>query len=111
MYRPPQLKLRIDIDYNTKAPKIVIFDRDDDKSTRSRIEPTQVDEIYYYIKYLSKVRCIVEINRVYALKNNNLNGKKNYGIILKIITAACLNSYMKINEIQDNENTGLDFMD
>jgi hypothetical protein len=111
MYRPPYLKLKIDLEYNTKAPKIVIFDRDDDKSTRNRIEPSQVDEVYNCIKYLSKVRCIVEINRVYALKNNNLNGKKNYGVILKINTVECLNNYMKINEIQDNENTGLDFMD
>ena len=99
------------MDCNAKAPKIVIFDRDDDSNTRSRIEPTQVDEIYNYIKYLSKVRFIVEINRVYALKNNNLNGKKNYGVILKINTVECLHSYMKINELQDNENTGLDFMD
>ena len=39
-----------------------------DSNTRNRIEPTQVDEIYNYIKYLSKVRFIVEINRLYALK-------------------------------------------
>ena len=68
MYRPPYLKLKIDLDYNTKAPKIVMFDRDDDSNTRNRIEQTQVDELYNYIKYLSKVRFIVEINRVYALK-------------------------------------------
>ena len=77
MYRPPYLKLKIDMGYSTKAPKVVIIDSDDNSSTRNRIEPTQVDEIYNYIKYLSKVRFIVEINRVYALKNNNLNGKKN----------------------------------
>ena len=54
---------------------------------------------------------IVEINRAYALNNNNLNGKKNYGVTLRINTVECLTNYMKINEIQDNENTGLDFMD
>ena len=68
MYKPPCLKLRVDIDYNTKAPNVVIFDRDDSSSTRNRIEPSQVDELHNHIKYLSKVRLIVEINRVYALK-------------------------------------------
>ena len=62
------LKLKIDVDYNTKAPKVVIFDRDDNSSTRNRVEPTQVDELHNHIKYLSKVRFIVAINRVYALK-------------------------------------------
>ena len=89
MFRPPYLKLNVDLDYNTKAPKIVIFDRDDDSNTRNRVEPTQVDELYNYMKYLSKVRFIVEIIRAYALKNNNLNGKKNYGVISRLITAKC----------------------
>ena len=45
------------------------------------------------------------------LKTNNLNGKKNYGIILKLTTAECVNNYTKINEQEENENNGLDFMD
>ena len=36
---------------------------------------------------------------------------RKYGVLLKNNTVESLNNYMKINELQENENTGLDFMD
>ena len=106
MHRPPCLKLKIELNYTTKCPNLILYDKDEASNTRNKIELNKVDDLYNYMKYLSKVRCIVEINKLYALKNNNLNGKKNYGIILKLVTVECINNYMKINETEENDNKG-----
>ena len=46
MYRPPCLKLKIDLNYTTKCPNIILFDRDSITDTRNRIELKQVDDLH-----------------------------------------------------------------
>ena len=110
MYRPPCLRLKIEINYTTKCSNLILFDKNEADNTRNKIELNKVDDLYNYMKYLSKIRGAVEINKLYALKNNNLNGKKNYGIILKLVTVECINNYMKINEAEENDNKGFFFL-
>jgi hypothetical protein len=57
------------------------------------------------------VRFIVEFSRVYVIKNINANGKKNYGVLLKMSTVECINNYITNNTQEENTNKVLDFID
>ena len=62
MYRPPCLKLKIEVNYATKYPNLILYDKNEADNTRNKIELNKVDDLYNYMKYLSKVRGIVEVN-------------------------------------------------
>jgi hypothetical protein len=49
------------------AQNLILFDKDEANNTRNKIELNKVDDLYNYMKYLSKVRCIVEINRIICI--------------------------------------------
>jgi hypothetical protein len=75
-FTPPYMKIKFDLDYNTKVPKLALFDKNVDGTVKNLIDLKHIDDIQNYIKYLTKVRFIIEFTRVYVIKNNNANGKK-----------------------------------
>lgn len=110
-FTPPYMKIKFDLDYNTKVPKLALFDKNVDGTVKNLIDLKQIDDIQNYIKYLTKVRFIIEFNRVYVIKNINANGKKNYGVMLKISTVECINNYINNSSQDENANKILDFID
>jgi hypothetical protein len=56
MYKPPCLKLKIELNYTTKCPNLILFDKNEADSTRNKIELNKVDDLYNYMKYLSKIK-------------------------------------------------------
>jgi len=110
-FTPPYMKIKFDLDYNTKVPKLALFDKNVDGTVKNLIDLKHIDDIQNYIKYLTKVRFIIEFTRVYVIKNINANGKKNYGVMLKISTVECINNYMNNSTQDENTNKILDFID
>lgn len=110
-YKPPYLKLKIDLDYNNNMPKLLLFDKDIANNTRNTPDINTIDDIHNYLKFLSKNRYIIEMQRIYASKSNNINGKRHYGVILKMICVECINNYRKIEDSEQNENKIVDFLD
>jgi hypothetical protein len=100
------------LDYNNNIPKLSLFDKDVINNTRHAVEINSIDDIHNYLKFLSKNRFIIELNRIYASKSNNISGKRHYGVILKMHCVECINNYRKIDEVvENNDNKVIDFLD
>ena len=100
------------LDYNNNIPKLSLFDKDVINNTRHAVDINSIDDIHNYLKFLSKNRFIIEINRIYASKSNNISGKRHYGVILKMHCVECINNYRKIDEVvENNDNKVIDFLD
>ena len=110
-YKAPCLKIKIDLDYNNNIPKPLLFGKDVVNNTRNTADINSIDDIHDYLKFLSKNRFIIEMQRIYASKSNNINGKRHYGVILKMICVECVNNYRKIEDVEQNENKIVDFLD
>jgi hypothetical protein len=53
-YLPPYMKIKFDLDYNTKVPKLVLFDKNLDDNTKNLVEFRHIDDVQNYIRYSHK---------------------------------------------------------
>ena len=79
-YKPPYAKLKIHQDFHTQKPLINIRDG----LTKETKEVKCMDDVCKYIGYMSKVRFIIHVNKLYLMKTSAGNGQKMYGITLAI---------------------------
>ena len=75
-YTPPYMKIKIDLDFNSKVPKLSLFDKNVDGTVKNLIELRHIDNVQNYIKYLTKVRFIIEFSRVYVIKKYKCKWEK-----------------------------------
>ena len=105
-YRPPYIKLKIDIDFATNWPSIKLYNKVD--GARNLVGVEKLNDITEHIKYLTKVRFIINIDRLYLMKN--LGGdKKKYGVCIKIVAAECENTIKK--PLERSDTSFIDFTD
>ena len=92
MYNPPFIKLKIDLDNVTVCPNLKLFNKTE--GGREVIAIDKFKDITDHMRYLTKVRFVILIHRLYVMKNQ-VGDKKRYGICIKIIAAACENKVKK----------------
>ena len=105
-YRPPYIKLKIDIDFATSWPTIKLYNKVD--GVRDLVSVEKLSDITEHIKYLTKVRFIINVDRMYLMKNQGAD-KRKYGICIKIVAAECENTIKKVLERTDT--SFIDFTD
>jgi len=103
MYNPPFIKLKIDLDNVTECPNLKLFNKTE--NGREVIAIDKFKDITDHMRYLTKVRFVILIHRLYVMKNQ-VGDKKRYGICIKIIAAECENKVKKQLERSD-----VDFID
>jgi hypothetical protein len=85
-YRPPFIKLRLDLEWSndpnnqSSKPTFLIFEKKDNK--RIQLHLNNFDEVVDNIPFLSKLKFIISFSKLYAMKTK-MGAKKNYGITLK----------------------------
>ena len=88
IYKPPYIKLRIDLKYSKDSdnqstqPLISIIEKKNDIREKHNI--TSFEELVEFIKFKSKLKFIISFSKLYAMKTKSGNEKKKYGIILKL---------------------------
>ncbi len=88
-YRPPYLKIKIDIDYKTNRPTPRLFDRSN--GDRVEVKPETFAELTDHMRFMTKHRLVIHLCRLYCMKSAAGNEKRPYGIILKLAAAECTN--------------------
>lgn len=78
--KPPYIKLKIELD-NMNKPILSVFDNIE--GTRKLININSLDDLSYLMRN-SKIRVIINFNKLYIMKNSFNNSKKNYGVVLKL---------------------------
>ena len=102
-YKPPYIKLKIDIDNTTDRPSIKLYNKSE--NGREVVVVDKFKDITDHMKYLTKVRFVVSIHRLHVVKTQ-IADKKRYGICIKIIAAECENKAKK-----QLERTGTKFVE
>ena len=105
-YRPPYIKLKIDIDFATNWPSIKLYNKVD--GARDLVGVEKLSDITEHIKYLTKVRFIINVDRLYLMKNQ-AGDKKKYGVCIKIVAAECENTIKK--PLERSDTSFIDFTD
>ena len=80
LYRPPYIKLKIDLNFATNCPVINLYNKVD--GVRNFVSVEKLNDITDHLKYLTKVRFIINIDRLYLMTIQN-GDKKNTGYVLK----------------------------
>ena len=80
LYRPPYIKLKIDLNFATNCPVINLYNKVD--GVRNFVSVEKLNDITDHLKYLTKARFIINIDRLYLMKIQN-GDKKNTGYVLK----------------------------
>ena len=105
-YKPPYIKLKIDFNFATDQPNMKLYNKID--GVRELVSVEKINDISDHIKYLTKVRFIINIDRVYLMKSQGLD-KKKYGVCIKIVAAECENTIK--NPIERTDTSFVDFTD
>ena len=103
-YRPPYIKIKIDLDFTSGVPKLKLYNKTED--SRELVNVETFNDVTEYIKYMSKVRFIICIDRLYLMKGQGAE-KKKYGVFTKMLTAECENKKQE----EKVEEFCLDFLD
>ena len=88
-YSPPYAKLKIDLDFVTNCPKLNLYDKSSGERELTSIE--NFADVNEHMRYLSKHRPIIHINKLHSMKSNNGGDKKKYGLSLKLTAVECTN--------------------
>ena len=105
-YKPPYIKLKIDIDNTTDRPSIRLYNKSE--NGREVVATDKFKDITDHMKYLTKVRFVVITHRLYVLKTQ-IADKKRYGICIKLIAAECENKVKK--QLERTDTNFVDFFD
>ena len=97
-YKPPYIKLKIDIDNTTGSPSIKLYNKSE--NGREVVAIDKFKDITDHMKYLTKVRFVAIIHRLYVVKTQ-IADKKRYCICSKIIAAECERKVKKQHERTD----------
>ena len=93
-YRPPYIKVKIDLDYVSGRPTCRVIDKSN--GDRKDVNVNDFKELTDHIKFMSKHRMVIHINRIYSMKNQNGGDKRKYGIALKLAAMECTNKNRKL---------------
>ena len=97
-YKPPYIKLKIDVNFETGRPKITLYNRAN--GVREIVIVDKFKDVTDSLRYMSKVRFIICIDKLYLMKSWADN-KKKYGIGIKIIAAEYENKSKPVLERTD----------
>ena len=90
-YRPPYTKVKLMLSNNeNELPLFRLIDRQDD-GTKLEIPLNTFSDATKHMRYMTKHRMILEVQKLYAMKTNSGGDKRKYGITVKLVAAECTN--------------------
>ncbi len=96
-YKPPYIKLKIDIDHKTGQPTCRVFDKSN--GVRDEIKPKNLDDLTNHMKFMSKHRFIIHVCKLFTMKKFTDKEKRIYGICLKLAAVECTNKCPKYKDL------------
>ena len=90
-YRPPYTKVKLMLANNeNELPLFRLIDKQDD-GTKEEILLNSFSDATKHMRYMTKHRMILEVQKLYAMKTNSGGDKRKYGITVKLVAAECTN--------------------
>jgi hypothetical protein len=90
-YRPPYTKVKLMLSNNeNELPLFRLFDKKDD-GTKEEIVLNSFSDATKHVRYMTKHRMILEVQKLYAMKTTSGGEKRKYGVTVKLVAAECTN--------------------
>jgi hypothetical protein len=100
-YRPPYAKIKLMLSNSeSEHPLFRLFDRKED-GTKTEIPLESFSDAIKHMRYMTKHRMIIEVQKLYAMKTSTGNDKRKYGITVKLVAAECTNKEITNNPCVD----------
>ena len=90
-YRPPYTKVKLMLSNSeTELPLFRLIDKKND-GTKEEILLSSFSDVTVHMRYMTKHRMIIEVQKLYAMKTTSGGEKRKYGIAVKLVAAECTN--------------------
>jgi hypothetical protein len=90
-YRPPYTKVKLMLSNSeTELPLFRLIDKKND-GTKEEIPLNSFSDATVHMRYMTKHRMIIEVQKLYAMKTTSGGEKRKYGITVKLVAAECTN--------------------
>ena len=88
-YRPPYAKIKLPLN-DSETPLFRLLDKKDDGGTRE-IPLNNFTEVTKRMRYMTKHRMIIDVQKLYAMKTSSGGDKRKYGVTVRLVAAECTN--------------------
>ena len=90
-YRPPYTKVKLMLSNNeNELPLFRLIEKKND-GTKEEILLNSFSDVTVHMRYMTKHRMIIEVQKLYAMKTTSGGEKRKYGITVKLVAAECTN--------------------
>ena len=89
-YRPPYAKIKLPMN-DSETPLFRLLDKKDDDGTTQEIPLYNFSDVTKHVRYMSKHRMIIEVQKLYALKTASGGDKRKYGVTVRLVAVECTN--------------------
>ena len=96
-YRPPYAKIKLGLSNNDEeTPLFRLIEKKED-DTKTEIHLNSFSDVTKHMRYLTKHRMILEVQKIYAMKNSSGGEKRKYGVTVKLVATECTNQSERSN--------------
>ena len=89
-YRPPYAKVKLPMN-DSETPLFRLLDKKDEGGTTQEIPLNSVSDVTKHMRYMTKHRMIIEVQKLYALKTASGADKRKYGVTVRLVAVECTN--------------------
>ena len=89
-YRPPYAKVKLPMN-DSETPLFRLLDKKDDDGTTQEIPLNNFSDVTKHVRYMTKHRMIIEVQKLYALKTASGGDKRKYGVTVRLVAVECTN--------------------
>ena len=89
-YRPPYAKIKLPMN-DSETPLFRLLDKKDDDGTTQEIPLNNFSDVTKHVRYMTKHRMIIEVQKLYALKTASRGDKCKYGVTVRLVAVECTN--------------------
>ena len=89
-YRVPYAKIKLPMN-DSETPLFRLLDKKDDDGTTHEIPLNSFDDVTKHMRYMTKHRMIIDVQKLYAMKTASGGDKRKYGVTVRLVAAECTN--------------------
>lgn len=94
-YRPPYMKVKLPLSFEKNVPLFQVWEKKVG-GERREVALESFADVLTHMKFLSRHRMIMELQKVYAMKTNSGGVKKKYGVTVKLVAVECTNDESRV---------------
>ena len=89
-YRPPYAKIKLPMN-DSEIPLFRLLDKKDDGGVTQEIPLNNFSDVTKHMRYMTKHRMIIDVQKLYAMKTSPGGDKRKYGVTVRLVAAECTN--------------------